>query len=165
MLESCIAIGLTTILTSTVKLLLQWSETGEVPDRREQLPASLFVDCSNGVDRRIRTRAEQSMDDYMRRMERLPVLLLVLRLLDYHARDNQRIKNHDIATRPYATDWLNLLGNLLHDRHPEALRIRNRIEDDADKLVEELADDYAEVAGFSTTRTTSSIPSGGLPMA
>ena len=63
MLESCIAIGLTTILTSTVELLLRWSETGAVPDREEQSPAHLFVDCSNGVERSIRAAAEQSMDD------------------------------------------------------------------------------------------------------
>ena len=31
MLESCIAIGLTTILTSTVELLLRWSDTGGCP--------------------------------------------------------------------------------------------------------------------------------------
>ena len=146
MLESCIAIGLTTILTSTVELLLLWSETGVVPDREKQHPAPLFIDCSNGVDRHIRTLAEQSMDELIRRMERFPVILMVLRLLDYRARDNRKIKKQDIATRPYATAWLNLLGDLLHNRHEQAGRILDRIEDDAEKLAEELADDYAEAA-------------------
>ena len=158
MLESCIAIGLTTILTSTVELLLRWSETGDVPDREEQLPAPLFVDCSNGIERSIRAAAEQAMDDYMRRMERFPVLLMVLRLLDYRARDNKRIKREDIATRPYATDWLNLLGDLLHNRHPQARRILDRIEDDADKLAEELVDDYPEVAGILDSDTSQENP-------
>ena len=146
MMESCIAIGLTTILTSTIELLFQWSDTGEVPE--EQEPAPLFVDCSNGVERRIRDVAEQSMDDAMRRMERFPVILMVLRLLDYHARDNREIKKQNIPTRPYATAWLNLLGDLLHDRdrHQQARRIRDRIEDDAYKLADELADDYPEAA-------------------
>ena len=153
MLESCIAIGLTTILTSTVELLLRWSDTGAVPDREEQLPAPLFVDCSNGVERSIRDAAEQSMDDYMRRMERFPVLLMVLRLLDYRARDNKRIKREDIATRPYATDWLNLLGDLLYDRHRQARRILDRIEDDADKLADGLVDDYPAVAEILTNDT------------
>ena len=92
MLESCIAIGVTTILTSTVEILFRWIETGKIPDRDEQRPAHLFVDCSNGVDRRIRVLAEQSMDDLMRRMERFPAILMVLRLLDYQARDNKVIK-------------------------------------------------------------------------
>ena len=146
MLESCIAIGLTTILTSTVELLLRWSETGAVPDREEQSPAHLFVDCSNGVERSIRAAAEQSMDDQMRRMDRFPVLLMVLRLLDYEAQHNQRIKKEDIATRPYATEWLNLLGNLLHNRHSEAQRILFIIKNFAERLAAVLADDYPEVA-------------------
>lgn len=146
MMESCIAIGLTTILTSTIELLFRWSDMGEVSE--EQEPAPLFVDCSNGVERHIRDVAEQSMDDAMRRMERFPVILMVLRLLDYHARDNREIKKQNIPTRPYATAWLNLLGDLLHDRdrHQQARRIRERIEDDADKLADELADDYPEAA-------------------
>ena len=114
MMESCIAIGLTTILTSAIELLFQWSDTGEVPDQGEQGPVPLFVDCSNGVERSMRNVAEQSMDDAMRRMVRFPVILMVLRLLDYHARDNREIKKQNIPTRPYATAWLNLLGDLLH---------------------------------------------------
>ena len=145
MLESCVAIGLMTILTSTVELLLRWSETGDVPARKEQHPAPLFIDCSNGVERSIRDAAEQSMDDYMRRMERLSGILMVLRLLDYQARNNRKIKKEDIATRPYATDWLNLLGDLLYNRrHSEAQRIRYSIEDMAERLAEKLEDDYPE---------------------
>ncbi len=86
------------------------------------------------------------MDDAMRRMERFPVILMVLRLLDYHARDNREIKKQNIPTRPYATDWLNLLGDLLQDRHQQAVRIRLGIEDDAEKLAGELAGDYSEAA-------------------
>ena len=144
MLESCIAIGLMTILTSTIELLLRWSDTGIIPDKKKQLPAPLFIDCSNGVERSIRDIAEQSMDDHMRRLERLPAILMVMRLLDYHAQDNRKIKSQGIATRPYATEWLNLLGDLLHNRHSEAQRILFRFEDDAGKLAEEVADDYAE---------------------
>ena len=146
MLESCIAVGMTTILTSTVGILFDWAHSGRVRDRDEQAPANLFVDCSNGVDRALGTLAEQSMDDLMRRMDRLPSLLMVLRLLDYKAGGNHRIKVQRVATRPYATAWLNLLGDLLHERHPEAERLRYSIEEDLAKLAEKLADDYAEVA-------------------
>ena len=150
MLESCIAIGLTTVLTSTIELLFRWTETGTVPDREKQPPAPLFVDCSNGVERSIRAAAEQSMDDYMRRMDRFPILLMVLRLLDSQARHNRRIREEDIAIRPYATEWLDLLGDLLHNRHSEAQRILFIIEDFAERLAAVLADDYPEVVEILT---------------
>ena len=145
MLESCIAIGLTTILTSTVEMLFRWADKGEVPSRGEQPPAQLLVDCSNGVERRIRDLAEQSMGDLMRRMERFPTILTVLRLLDYEARVNRRIRKQEIPIQPYATAWLNLLGDLLHERHPEAQRIHYAIEDKAEKLADKLAIEHAEV--------------------
>lgn len=150
MLESCIAVGMTTILTSTVEMLFSWISEGKVPDRQEQRPASLFVDGSNGMDQQIGTQAERSMDDFMRRMERFPVILMVLRLLDYEARNNQSIKKQNIQSRPYATAWLDLLGELLHDQeHPQAQRVHFGIEDKAEKLAEKLSEeDYAEAAGI-----------------
>ena len=141
-LESCISLGLSTILTSTVDLLFDWSATGTVLSQEDQHAAPLFVDCSNGVDRRLRTRAEQSMDDFMRRMERFPVLLMTLRLLDYQASSNREIKQLEIPTRPYATEWINLLGELLHGRHKLAPRITDSIEDLAERLAEELTADH-----------------------
>ena len=148
MLESCIAIGMTTILTSTSELLFQWSDTGKVPDINEQQPTQLFVDCSSGVDRHIKARAEQSMDDFMRRMERFHVVLMVLRLLDYQARDNQNIRKQDIRTRPYATPWINLLGDLLHERHKETQRTFISIEDKIDKLANRLAEEYPDATAI-----------------
>ena len=147
MLESCITIGLTTILGSTVEVLFRWEATGRVTDVDIQRPAPLFVDCSNGADRRLRLRAEQSTDDLMRRLERVPVVLMALRLLDYEARSRPRIKLQKVATRPYATEWLNLLGDLAHHRHAEAQRVAFAIEDKAEKLAEKLAEDHDDVAG------------------
>ena len=146
MLESCIAIGLTTIVTSTVEVLSRWAATGGVPDRDTQHPAALFVDCSSSADQRLRLRAEQSTDDLMRRLERVPVILMALRLLDYEARSRPRIKLQQVATRPYATEWLNLLGDLAHDRHPEAQRVAFAIEDKAERLAEKVAEDHDDVA-------------------
>lgn len=148
MLESCIAVGMTTILTSTVEMLFSWTSDGKIPDRQEQRPACLFVDCSNGIDQQIGARSEQSMDDFMRRMERFPVTLMVLRLLDYEARNNLSIKKQNIRSRPYATAWLNLLGELLHDQqHPQSQRVHLGIGDKAEKLAEKLSEeDYTEVS-------------------
>ena len=71
MLEACMAVGLTTIFTSVVELLFEWVDTGTIRPKNDQSPAELFVDCSNGVQRSLRAVAEQSMDDFMRRIERL----------------------------------------------------------------------------------------------
>ena len=145
MLESCVAIGLTTILTSTVEALFAWEKTGKIPARGEQHPEALFVDCSNGVDREIGAVAEQSMDDLVRRMERIPVVLMALRLLDYEASD---APDAGVPTRPYATAWLNLLGRLLHNDHPNAKWILHRVSFNARKLAAKLADDYPDAAAI-----------------
>ena len=146
MLESCITIGLTTILGSTVQVLFHWEATGRVTDVDVQRAAPFFVDCSNGGDRRLRLRAEQSTDDLMRRLDRVPVILMALRLLDYEACFRPRIRLQKVAARPYATEWLNLLGDLVHDRHAEAQRVAFAIEDKAEKLAEKLAEDHDDVA-------------------
>ncbi len=143
MLEACIATGMTAILTSTVEILLKWAETGEITKRK---PASIFVDCSCGVDGRSRNLAERSLDDLMRRIERVPAILMMLRILDYAARDNKKIRNKKLSTRPYATEWLNLLGALLHERHEEASFIHRQMDDYGEKLAEELSEEYPDAA-------------------
>jgi len=146
MLESCMAVGLTTILTSVIELLLEWAQTGEIRNKCEQTAALLFVDCSNGVDRGLRNLAEQSMDDFFRRVERFPVVLMTLRLLDHGARYDRKLKKLQIPTKPYATEWLDLLGELLHERREEAKPILYDLERKAAELAEGLGDDYPECA-------------------
>ena len=146
LLESCVAVGMTTILTSAIEILFAWERTGKISKPGDQEPTCLFVDCSNGVDRHLRVLAEQSMDDFMRRVERFPVILMTLRLLDHSARYNRNIKARDIPTKPYATAWLNLLGELLYDRHPEAKRILDNMDDKAEELAEKLENEYPEAA-------------------
>lgn len=146
MLESCIAVGMTTILTSTVEMLFSWTLDGTVPDGQRQQPASLLVDCSNGMDGPIRDHAEHAMDDFMRRVERFPAVLMVLRILDHEARHNRNIKNRNIPFRPHATAWLNLLGDLLHGRHEEAQDIHSYIKNRTEKLADKLEEEYVEAA-------------------
>ena len=146
LLESCITVGMTTILTSTIKILFDWAETGEIQKRGEQEPVDLFVDCSNGVDRHLRALAEQSLDDLMRHIERFPVILMALRLLDHGARYDPKIKKFDIQTWPYATEWLNMLGELLHDQRAEAKPLHYDMERKAEELAEKLEEDYPEAA-------------------
>jgi len=156
MLEACMAIGLTTILTSIVELLFEWVDTGTIRQRSEQTPATILVDCSNGIDRRLRAVAEQSMDDFMRRIERLPVVLMALRLLDYGARYDPSLRKLNIQTRPYATEWINLLGDLLHERRNEARNVLYDLERKAQELSEAFSNDYPDAAKMLQDGQTSS---------
>ena len=144
MLEACVATGMTAILTSAIEILFEWLDSGAIIEKRKQQPSGIFVDCSNGVDMKLRNQAEVSLDELVRRIERVPEILMMLRLLDYTARDNKNIKERETSTRPYATAWLNLLGELLHERHDEASFIHRQIDDYGAKLAEDLSEGYPD---------------------
>lgn len=158
LMESCMSVGLTTIVTSTIEILFEWSETGEVPQRPGQHPTSLFVDCSNGIERNLRVLAEQSMDDFMRRSDRIPVILMALRLLDYSARYDPKLKRLEIPTSPYANEWLNLLGKLLYQQREEARPILYDLERKSLALAERLQDEYPEAAEILVNDQTQANP-------
>lgn len=157
LLESCIAVGMTTIFTSVVEILFEWAETGEIRKICEQKPVRLFVDCSVGVDRRLKTLAEQSLDDFMRRIERFPVILMALRLLDYSAQYDDDLKHNSqgITKRPYATDWINMLGELLYDRRDEARGIHRDLARWANLLAKELEVDDPQIAQMLRSQSES----------
>lgn len=148
LLESCISIGMTTILTSSVRILTDWAEKGKVGVSNQQMPVYLFVDCSNGVNRDMRALADQSMDDFMRRVEHFSVILMALRLLDHSARFNTKIRKLEIASKPDAAEWINMLGSILHERQPEAKNIFFDMNGKALQLAEQLKDDYPEAAAI-----------------
>lgn len=149
LLESCISVGLTTIITSVTEILFAWSNTGKILEQKDQKPIHLFVDCSNGVERKLRALAEQSMDDFMRRIERLPVLLMALRILDYYGSNDPNIKKLNISTRPHATKWLDLLGKLMfrcQTLKESSENIVYNLGIKAEALRKELLADYPEAA-------------------
>ena len=146
LLESCMAVGLTAIVTSTIEILFEWAAYGSIREREVQRPTSVFVDCSNSVDRQLRGLAEQSLDDFIRRIERFPAILMALRLLDRSARYDPSLKKLSVATRPYATEWLQLLGDLLFERRPESRAILYEMERKAQELAERLEEDDPDCA-------------------
>ncbi|RJP22960.1 MAG: hypothetical protein C4527_21140 [Candidatus Omnitrophota bacterium] len=145
MLESCVAIGLTTILTSMCEILFEWIKTGAIPILREQHSVPLFVDCSHGMDKKLRSLTEESFDDFCRRFEKLPVILMSLRLLDYVAIYDRNLSNLPISTKPYATDRLNLLGDLFHERREESKAIFYDFDRKSAELFEKLKEEYPEI--------------------
>ena len=146
MLESCMAVGLTTILTGVIEVMLEWVDTGKIRRKGEQMPIPLFVDASNGTDGRLRALAEQSLDDYLRRVQRFPVVLMGARLLDWGARYNRNLRDRVKNTTPYATEWLDLLGDVLHGRHDESRSILYNFGEKAMTLADKLRDSVPETA-------------------
>jgi|YNPBryunderm2012_1023409.scaffolds.fasta_scaffold00821_6 hypothetical protein len=158
LLESCMAVGLTAIVTSAIEVLFQWAETGTVPAKTQQKPGAFFVDCANGGRPRLRALAEQSMDDYIRRTERVPVILMALRLLDHGVRYDPKLKKEPPATRPYASEWVALLGEVLFERHGAAGAILYELDRKADQLGENLTEDYPEAAEILRNRDAQPSP-------
>ena len=156
LLESCMAIGLMTTFTSTLDVLFSWSDSGTIRLKKDQGPTDLLVDASNGVDRHLRSLSEESVDNLMRRVERIPELLMVLRLLDYEARGSRKIRAEEIPTRPYATDWLDRLGAILHEQDGEAPFIHRAMETHAVNLADELTEGFPDSAAL--LRDTRSYP-------
>jgi hypothetical protein len=60
MLESAMAVGLTTILTATIEIVNQWGASGRLPSSDVATVFSLLIDCSSGSDPALREASERS---------------------------------------------------------------------------------------------------------
>lgn len=138
MLESGIALGLTNILLGTAACLLEWDQTGTVPSPEPRWP--LFVDCSMGQDTRLRRISEAAMSECAARYERLPSLMMTLRILDERARFDRKLKDELPDRTPDPRARLNLLGSVLHGRHPRSEAILDTLDVDCRRLAETLAE-------------------------
>nr|MBA3572660.1 hypothetical protein [Pyrinomonadaceae bacterium] len=59
-----------------------------------------------------------------------------------------KLRKLDIPKRPYATDWLNLLGDLLHRRRDEATAVLDELVLKARTLADAFQDEYPEVTAI-----------------
>ena len=135
MLESAIAIGLTTILTATVEIMNRWGTTGVLPDVAAAPKFPLFVDCSSGSDPALRATSEESGFLMRQALNRLPAVLMHARLLDHFVRSESEIDRKSWpSTSPDGTDWLNLLGSVLNGSHEDARDARRHFTRTARKL-------------------------------
>jgi hypothetical protein len=123
MLESCIGLGLTNIFLSTASALLHFEPSGELPQTESPWP--MLVDCSSGSDLQLRRLSEEVMDDAVRRLHRIPVLLMALRILEHHARYEIRPMP---SKRPDATERINILGDVLLERHEDSQSILKAVQ-------------------------------------
>ncbi|MDO9225285.1 MAG: hypothetical protein Q8M09_18140 [Pseudomonadota bacterium] len=145
MLEAGIGLGMANLLFSTMVCLSDWALTGAVP--KDQQPMPLFVDCSHGLDAKLRNVSEAGMSEALARFERLPVLMMLARVLDDRVSHHPRLMNDLPPRQPDATAWLNLLGEVYRERHDRAESILERLEEDCGRLADELekADEALEV--------------------
>ncbi len=136
MLEAGIGLGMVNLLLSTANCLSEWECSGDVP--REQRPMPLLVDCSHGLDSKLRNASEAAMSECQARYERLPVLMMLARLLDDRISHHRRLRNELPPRQPDPTLWFNLLGQIHHERHAQAAAILDQLEDDCSRLADSL---------------------------
>jgi hypothetical protein len=118
MLESCFAVGLSTIILSTAAIMSRWGEDGQV-DSQAMFP--VFCDCSDAADIGLRDLSEQSGNLVRQTFTRLPATLMHARLLDFWVRHKSDAKDDGLPPRsPDATIWLGLLGEFVTGTHEEA---------------------------------------------
>lgn len=136
MFEAGVALGFTTILVSTATMLLSWEETGFLPEQAGQQPWPLFVDASHGQDNELRSLSEASSAEMARRYERLPVITMLLRVLEDQL-DGLELQDPPPRS-PDATARINLLGDLLHERHEESIELHKILRGDCRRLADAL---------------------------
>jgi len=149
LLETGFSIGLTTIVSNTVNILNSWMVDGEITPDNEQSSIPIFVDCSSGADRQLRQQAEDSMDDVIRRSDNIPKILMAMRILDHMATYDPNVPESDILQKsPDATDWLNLLGDILHGRNPASQFISHYIDVNSAILSDIVKSEYEDAAAI-----------------
>ncbi len=95
----------------------------------------MIVDCSGGADLELRRLSEEISEDAIRRLHRLPVVLMALRILEYQTR--YEVKGLP-AKLPDATARINVLGDVLFGRHEDSKSILKEIS----KLCMKLSDRF-----------------------
>ena len=135
MLESAMALGLTTIFTATVEIMNRWGTDGELPKVEAATSFPLFMDCSSGSDPALRATSEECGFLLRQALTRLPAILMHARLLDYYVRNESDLDRRTLPpTSPDATQWLNLLGSFLNGGHEEARDAQRYFKKTARKL-------------------------------
>lgn len=139
LLEAGIGLGMTHLTLATLNNLMHWERVGQLPDAKTQTPWALFIDASHGQDKAIRELSESVMTESVRRYERFPVLMTLLRVLDDRVRNDRKLRDQLPPTHPDSTAFINLLGEVYLERHPRAESILDALDEDCQRLAEGLA--------------------------
>ncbi len=151
MLEAGIGLGMVNLLLSSAVSLAEWERTGSIP--KDPTPMPLFVDCSHGLDNKLRNASEAAMGEALARYERLPVLMMLARVLDDRARFDRILRNCLPSASPDPTPRMELLGEVYHERHHRATGLLNGLEEDCLRLAAALEPEASDLARALRTDT------------
>lgn len=147
MFEAGTGLGLLSLTLSSARMLIGWERVGKLPkDAKDESPWPLFVDASNGQDETLRELSEASMAECLRRFERVPIILMVLRILDDQVRRDRHLADKLPPDSPDSRDYLNLLGEIYHDTHPRSEAVLDKIFEDSRRLGEQFGSSDPELA-------------------
>ncbi|MBF0160289.1 MAG: hypothetical protein HQL58_12285 [Magnetococcales bacterium] len=153
MLQSGIGLGLVNLLFMTTRCLAEWHRSGTLPKDPEPLP--LWVDCSNGQDQSLRDASEASVRKALAQYERLPVWMMLLRILDDGVSNDPKCKRTQPPPKiPDATGWINLLGEIYQGRHDRSEAIEEGIDRDCLRLAGELREEAKKIGRVEAPQTT-----------
>ena len=93
------------------------------------------------------------MAECLARYERLPVLMMLARVLDDRARFDRNLRVAASSTGPDAAPWINLLGDIYHDRHERANGILNGLDEECFRLADALEQEAPNVAAALKVET------------
>lgn len=134
MLEALIGLGVLHSFLASLRAVVEWEQTGQVPVSGKQGSLPLFTDASSGTDAALRDLSEQSAFEMARFMDEATVALAVVRIMDAAGRDSSELASH-LPTGPRRDGWLDVLGEVRFDRHAESPFVRR----DLDKKCNQLA--------------------------
>ncbi|MBK1650311.1 hypothetical protein [Rhabdochromatium marinum] len=158
MLESCVCLGLTHLLFSTLAVLNHWKHHGRIPDMPAQGTLPLFLDCSQGQDKDLRGLSEQVMQENQQQYETLPLLMMVLRVLEDYATTDRKLRDEASQLQANQSAFLTFLTDLLREEHPQSYRLLDTIDEHCVDLAETLEKDDDQPTLVTHLRNTNLHP-------
>jgi hypothetical protein len=137
MVETLIGLGVFHSFLASLRVAVQWEQTGRIPGAGNQGPLPLFTDASSGTDAALRELSEQSAFEMVRFVDEATVALAVVRVMDAAGRDSSELASH-LPTGPRRDGWLNVLGDVRFNRHDESPYVRRDLDRKCNQLASRL---------------------------
>ncbi len=152
MLESCMGLGLTSLFLHTLHVMEHWEVHGSVPTREAQTPFPVLADCSQGTHAELRRLSEQSLDEMMLRLARLPVIFTCIKITEGWAREQhvEAFTRQDLDPNrvdPDPSHRLNRLGEILLGGFEEARDFRRDTKAVCTRLADALLEGAPDARG------------------
>ena len=133
---------MTSITLSTITILNEWCDKGQLPSESAQEQFPIFIDCSSSADGILRDFSEQSGALVRQALSRVPETLMYMRLLDFFISTESEMQQADLPNRtPDGTRWLELLGSIACGSHKESRDAERFFRGKAKALVDAAAGD------------------------